>query len=67
MTTTPRTPDREPPHPAPAPSPALGPGPVPGLPPSALGPTGLGTTAARILPKNGDVRPPDTSDRRVTP
>jgi hypothetical protein len=66
--TPPRTPDPQPPRPAPAPTPALGPGPGPGLPPSAFGPTGIGTTAARITPKTGHTRPPQTpADRRVNP
>jgi hypothetical protein len=65
--TPPRTPDPQPPRPAPAPTPALGPGPGPGLPPSAFGPTGIGTTAARIVPKTGATRPPETPDRRVNP
>ncbi|WP_410598090.1 hypothetical protein [Amycolatopsis sp. lyj-23] len=52
--TPPRTPDT-PPRP-------------PALPASAFGPTGLGTTAARIVPKTGGTRPPDPDlDRRVTP
>ncbi|QKV72391.1 hypothetical protein [Amycolatopsis sp. Hca4] len=51
-TTPPRTPDA--------------PGRPPALPASAFGPTGLGTTAARIVPRTGDARPPEP-ERRVTP
>lgn len=47
----PRTPDREPPRPG------------TGLPASAFGPTGLGTTAARVVP-----RPPaGAPDRQAKP
>ncbi|MFJ7218010.1 hypothetical protein [Amycolatopsis sp. NPDC098790] len=50
-TTPPREPDVEPPRPG------------PGLPPSAFGPTGLGTAAARVVPKPAAPEP----DRRVNP
>ncbi|MDQ7809590.1 hypothetical protein Q5425_38195 [Amycolatopsis sp. A133] len=55
--TPPRPPDLEPPRPG------------TGLPPSAFGPTGLGTTAARVVPRTGGTRPPHTPepDRRPTP
>ncbi|EOD60154.1 hypothetical protein [Amycolatopsis vancoresmycina] len=41
----------------------------PALPASAFGPTGLGTTAARVVPKTGGARPPEAPepDRRVKP
>ncbi|WP_199198868.1 hypothetical protein [Amycolatopsis sp. CA-128772] len=41
----------------------------PVLPASAFGPTGLGTAAARVVPKSGGVRPPEAPepDRRVKP
>jgi hypothetical protein len=56
-TTPPRKPDAEPPRPG------------TGLPPSAFGPTGLGTAAARVVPKTAGHRPPAAPepDRRVTP
>ncbi|WP_410573951.1 hypothetical protein [Amycolatopsis sp. cmx-4-61] len=53
------------PEPVTPPRPPDAPGRPPALPASAFGPTGLGTAAARIVPKTGDVRPPDP-DRRVT-
>ncbi len=64
-----RTVGVEPPHPAPV---ALPPDPRKagyGLPPSAFGPTGLGTAAARIVPKPAGARPPEAPepDRRVKP
>ncbi len=45
------------------------PGRPPALPASAFGPTGLGTAAARIVPRNGGTRPPEAPqpDRRATP
>ncbi|MET8854185.1 hypothetical protein [Amycolatopsis sp. NPDC004625] len=41
----------------------------PVLPASAFGPTGLGTTAARVVPQSGGARPPEAPepDRRVKP
>ena len=55
--TPPRTPPAAPPRPG------------SGLPPSAFGPTGLGTAAARIVPKPAGVRPPEAPEpeRRVKP
>ncbi|WP_206796813.1 hypothetical protein [Amycolatopsis sp. MtRt-6] len=55
--TPPRKPDVEPPRPG------------TGLPASAFGPTGLGTAAARIVPRSGGTRPPAAPepDRRVKP
>jgi len=55
--TPPRKPDAEPPRPG------------PGLPPSVFGPTGLGTAAARVVPKPAGARPPEPPepDRRVKP
>lgn len=54
------------PEPATPPRTPETPGRPPVLPASAFGPTGLGTAAARIVPRTGDTRPPET-DRRVTP
>ncbi|RSM35434.1 hypothetical protein DMA12_44475 [Amycolatopsis balhimycina DSM 5908] len=58
----------EPPHPAPG---ALPPDPrtAGGLPASAFGPTGLGTAAARVVPRPAGTRPPEAPepDRRVNP
>ena len=53
--TPPRKPDAGPPRPG------------PGLPASAFGPTGLGTAAARVVPRG--TRPPAAPepDRRVKP
>lgn len=53
-TTPPRKPDGEPPRPG------------TGLPPSAFGPTGLGTASTRIVPKPGPTEAPEP-DRRVKP
>ncbi len=57
MPTPPRKPDVE------APKPGAG------LPPSAFGPTGLGTAALRIVPRPAGTRPPEAPepDRRVKP
>ena len=52
--TPPRKPDTEPPRPG------------PGLPPSAFGPTGLGTAAARVVPRPHGAEAPEP-DRRVSP
>ncbi|MDS0140747.1 MULTISPECIES: hypothetical protein [unclassified Amycolatopsis] len=54
------------PEPATPPRTPETPGRPPVLPASAFGPTGIGTAAARIVPRTGDARPPET-DRRVTP
>jgi hypothetical protein len=45
------------------------PGRPPALPASAFGPTGLGTAAARVVPKTAGARPPEAPepDRRVKP
>jgi len=55
--TPPREPDAEPPRPG-----------TP-LPASAFGPTGLGTAAARVVPRPAGTRPPEAPepDRRVKP
>ena len=45
------------------------PGRPPALPASAFGPTGLGTAAARVVPRPAGTRPPEAPepDRRVNP
>jgi hypothetical protein len=57
------------PEPATPPRAPDAPGRPPALPASAFGPTGLGTAAARIVPRTGGTRPPEAPepDRRVTP
>ncbi|MGW4061583.1 hypothetical protein ACWEGE_25105 [Amycolatopsis sp. NPDC004747] len=42
------------------------PGRPPALPASVFGPTGLGTAAARIVPRTGGTRPPEEAPRRDT-
>ena len=57
------------PEPATPPRQPDAPGRPPALPASAFGPTGLGTAAARVVPRPAGARPPEAPepDRRVKP